>query len=270
MDAAGLYLDLLKRTLLNWPHADLEVADLRPADVLRPELLAACAARGVRVVVPAPADPAARLAGQDWPPTAHTMVGRARLDNVQACVEDVLRNGVPGDLIETGVWRGGVTILMRAVLAAYGVTDRKVWAADSFEGLPVPDVERYPLDRGIELHQFPYLAVAVEQVRANFERYGLLDEQVVFLRGWFKDTLPMIPAARRFAVVRLDGDLYESTTDALTHLYPKLSVGGWLIIDDYGVIEACRRAVHDYRDQQGVSEPIRPIDHSGVCWRRER
>ena len=67
------------------------------------------------------------------------MVGLARLDNVQHCVEDVLRNRVPGDLIEAGVWRGGVTILMRAILKAHGVSDRNVWVADSFRGLPRPD-----------------------------------------------------------------------------------------------------------------------------------
>lgn len=82
-------------------------------------------------------------------------------------------------------------------------------------------------------------------MRANFARSGLLDDQVVFLQGWFKDTLPAIPPGQRFALVRLDGDLYESTLDALTHLYPNLSVGGWLVVDDYGVIEACRQAVHD-------------------------
>jgi len=269
MDAAALYLDLLKRTLMNWPYADWEVADLDPAGLLRPELLAACRARGVRVVAPSPADPAARLEGRDWPATAHTMVGRARLDDLQLRVEDLLRVGVPGDLIETGVWRGGSAILMRGVLKAHGVEDRKVWAADSFRGLPAPDVTNYPADRGIELHKFSYLAVPLERVRENFARYGLLDDQVVFLEGWFKDSLPRIPVAQRFALARLDGDLYESTTDALVNLEPKVSAGGWLVIDDYGVIEACRQAVHDYRDRIGIRSPVVPIDHSGVCWRKE-
>jgi hypothetical protein len=197
------------------------------------------------------------------------MIGLRRLDNLQTCVEDVLRRGVPGDLIETGVWRGGATILMRAVLKAHGVTDRAVWVADSFEGLPPPDTTKYPQDAGIELHRFRYLAVSLEQVQANFAAYGLLDGQVRFLKGWFCDTLPACPV-ERLAVLRLDGDLYESTMDALVHLYPKLSVGGYLIVDDYGAVEACRRAVHDYRDRQGIRDEIQAIDGSGVYWRRAR
>jgi hypothetical protein len=189
------------------------------------------------------------------------------LDNVQFCVEDVLTNGVPGDLIETGVWRGGMTILMRAVLAAYGDTGRVVWVADSFQGLPPPDAERYPSDEGIDLSRVPELAVSLEQVKSYFDRYDLLDAQVRFLKGWFRDTLPHAPM-QSLSVIRLDGDLYESTMDALTHLYPKLSVGGYLIVDDYGAILACREAVHDYREAHGITEKILPIDWTGVYWQR--
>jgi O-methyltransferase len=196
------------------------------------------------------------------------MIGVRRLAHLQQCVEEVLKDGVPGDLIETGVWRGGAAILMRGVLKAYGVTDRTVWAADSFAGLPPPDLEKYPQDAKMDLHTYPFLAVSLEQVRANFARYGLLDEQVRFLKGWFKDTLPGLPA-QRLAVARLDGDMYESTTDALVHLYPKLSLGGYLVVDDYGAIGECRQAVEDYRAKHGIREEIRPIDASGVFWKRQ-
>ena len=89
----------------------------------------------------------ARTWGEDWPPDAETMVGLKRLENVQFCVEDVLARGVPGDFAETGVWRGGVCILIRAILKAHDVTNRVVWLADSFEGLPEPDA-RFPQDPG--------------------------------------------------------------------------------------------------------------------------
>ncbi|MFN8593688.1 MAG: CmcI family methyltransferase [Thermomicrobiales bacterium] len=216
-----------------------------------------------------PFDPAAREEGRDWPADAESMAGRFRLDNVQMCVTDVLRNGVPGDLIETGVWRGGTTIFMRAILAAYGDRERRVWVADSFQGLPRPDVEHYPQDAGLDLWQYEQLAIPVEQVQANFARYDLLDDQVRFLKGWFRDTLPAAPIDQ-LAVLRLDGDLYESTMDALRALYPKLSVGGYAIIDDFGGIPACAAAVHDYRAEHGIEEPIVPIDWTGVYWRRER
>jgi O-methyltransferase len=210
----------------------------------------------------------ARAEGRDWPARAHTMIGLKRLANLRACVESVIDDNVPGDLIETGVWRGGATIFMRAILKARGVTDRLVWVADSFAGLPPPDTARFPSDEGITLHRFSQLAVSLESVRENFRRYGLLDEQVRFLKGWFRDTLPAAPI-RRLAVLRLDGDLYESTIQALDALYPKLSPGGYLIVDDYGNVAACRQAVHDYRAEHHVNEQIERIDWGGAFWRRE-
>jgi len=195
------------------------------------------------------------------------MIGWERLDNIQFCVEDVLRNGVPGDLIETGVWRGGATILMRALLRAWNVTDRRVWVADSFEGLPRPSADVYPDDEGENLHQFDQLAVSLEEVKSNFAKYGLLDEQVQFLKGWFCDSLKSAPI-EKLAVLRLDGDMYESTIDALNHLYPKLSEGGYLIVDDFGAFKSCRHAVEDYRKMHRISDPIQRIDWTGVYWQR--
>ncbi len=96
-----------------------------------------------RVVRPG-ADRATRAVGNDWPPHAETMVGLARLANVRACVTAALADGVPGDLVETGVWRGGTAIYMRAILAALGDAGRTVWACDSFDGLPEADAERFP------------------------------------------------------------------------------------------------------------------------------
>ncbi len=205
--------------------------------------------------------------GWDWPSRAHTMIGRKRLENVRSLTESVLGNQVPGDLIETGVWRGGACILMRAVLDAYRVTDRTVWVADSFEGLPAPDEDRFPADKGDTFHTYADLAVSLEQVQSNFGKYGLLDEQVRFLKGWFKDTLPSAPI-ERLALLRLDGDMYESTMVALEHLYPKLSVGGYVIVDDYQVVPACRQAVTDYVNAQGFVPTIEEIDGVGVFWRK--
>src|SRR5262249_28776794 len=152
-------------------------------------------------------------------------------------ITDVIQRKVPGDLIECGAWRGGATIFMRAVLQVYGVNDRNVWVADSFEGLPKPDEKNFPDDKGIDLWAYKDLAVSVDQVKANFQRYGLLDDHVKFLVGWFKDTLPKAPIDK-LAILRVDGDLYESTWEALAALYPKLSVGGYTIVDDYGAIPA--------------------------------
>lgn len=204
------------------------------------------------------------------PSIAHTLIGLERLDNLRFCVEDTLINEVPGDLIETGVWRGGATIFMRAILKAHGFEDRCVWVADSFEGFPAPDTKKYPQDEGDRSHEVnPNIIPSLDQVKDNFERYGLLDGQVRFLKGWFRDTLPGAPLDK-LAVVRLDGDMYESTMDALVNLYPKLSVGGYLIVDDYGCFPACRQAVHDYRESHGIKEDIQSVDWTGVFWQRSR
>ena len=207
--------------------------------------------------------------GLDWPADALTMVGMQRLTSLQGCVETVLADDIPGDLVECGVWRGGASILMRAVLAVYGDETRSVWLADSFAGVPRPDSANYKADRGIMLHRAAgVLAVSEAQVKANFQRYGLLDDQVRFLPGWFKDTLHDAPIDR-ISVLRLDGDLYESTIQALDALYPKLSPKGYCIIDDYHMIKACRRAVADYRAKHGISAEIVEIDGTGVLWRKE-
>jgi O-methyltransferase len=208
---------------------------------------------------------ALRAKGDDWPSDAETMAGMARLDSLQSCVETVIADGVPGDFIETGVWRGGASIFMRGVLSAYGVTDRTVWVADSFEGLPAPDVEKYSADAGARFHKDKQLAVSLDDVKSNFARYQLLDDQVRFLVGWFKDTLPIAPI-ETLAVMRLDGDMYESTIDALGALYDKLSPGGFVIVDDYS-IASCREAVDEFRLSRSITEPLETIDRNAVLWR---
>ena len=191
-----------------------------------------------------------------------------RLTHLQRCVEAVLAEDIPGDLIECGVWRGGACILMRAVLAAHGDEERCVWVADSFQGVPPPDPENYSADKGLRLDlAAPTLAITESVVRENFKRYRLLDNRVRFLPGWFKDTLPGAPIDR-IALLRLDGDLYESTIQALDALYPKLSPGGFCIIDDYHAIDACRQAVADYRQKSSISADIVEIDGCGVYWRK--
>src|SRR5262245_31896942 len=231
VDPRALYIDLVKKSLSCSLYEGTDGTHFRPRGSWRRALLSGLLPKDVHLIRKTAED--RRTEGKDWPALALTMVGEKRLDNLHACVEAVLRDGIPGDLIETGVWRGGSVILMRAILAAHGVTDRSVWVADSFAGLPKPDAGKYPADAGDRHWTYDELAVSLQQVRANFGRYGLLDDQVRFLPGWFKDTLPSAPI-EKLAVARLDGDMYESTMDALEALYPKLEPGGFLIMDDYG------------------------------------
>ncbi len=203
--------------------------------------------------------------GRAWPLVGETMVGKARLDNLQNCIEDVVRQSVPGDYIETGVWRGGASIFARGVMKALGVDDRRVWVADSFAGLPRPD-GRYKADADDITYSIVELAIPLEVVKENFRRYGLLDDQVRFLPGWFRDTLPTL-GDQSWAVLRLDGDMYGSTMDALENLYPRLSPGGYVIVDD-GALPACRAAVDDFRSRHHIQDPIEQIDWTGCFWQR--
>jgi len=248
MHLSDLYLDLLEMTLTG---AILEDIGYVP---------------GEQPVLADSYDKDSRMSGRDWPGHAHTMVGLTRLRHLRHLIERVLHDGVPGDLVETGVWRGGVCIYMRAILAAHDITDRRIWAADSFEGLPPGDPDRFPADRDSILHRIAMLAVSLEEVKRNFSQYNLRDDQVVFLKGWFRDTLPQAPI-ENISILRLDGDMYESTTDALSALYRKVSPGGFVIVDDF-VIPGCRQAVQDFRQRHGIDDAIERIDYTGVFWRK--
>jgi len=202
-DAIDLYLDLMKKTLTAsvYPESAWQVDRKAGGSALK-KLFSG----GRLLVNTKDYDRTRRLEGRDWPMFGYTMAGHYRLDNVRMCVEEVLERQVPGDFIETGVWRGGTTIFMRALLRAYGVTDRRVWVADSFEGLPAPKNK----DDGFDLSNVQELKISLEQVQANFAEFDLLDDQVEFLKGWFCDTLPGAPIDK-LAILRLDGDMYSST-----------------------------------------------------------
>jgi hypothetical protein len=269
-----LYLDLMKKALsfLLWPEPPLPLAtfNCQRTPVKRTIVNALDSLLGksdLQLCERREFAASEREDGAVWPGYADTMIGLRRLDNLQACLETVLREQVPGDMIETGVWRGGACIFMRAVLAAHRVENRRVFVADSFEGLPPPDADQYPADAGETYHLNRYLAVSQDEVAANFRKYDLLDDQVAFLKGWFKDTLPAAPIGQ-LALMRLDGDMYSSTTEALESLYPRLSVGGFCIIDDYA-LAGCKAAVDDFRSRQQIHAELETIDWTGRFWRKD-
>lgn len=264
---ARLYLDLMKKCLTNTIYGEAELVPISPSGFIRRMIRKVFGAVGITLARQNTYVAEKREGGLDWPPYAHTMIGLARLNNIQDCVEEILKKNIPGDLIETGVWRGGATIFMRALLKAYDVRDRNVWVADSFEGPPAPNETKYPLDKDDQLHTEDFLAVSIEEVRKNFLKYDLLDDQVRFLKGWFSATLPRADI-EKLALIRLDGDMYESTMDALENLYPKLVTGGYVIVDDWGAYPPCRSAVEDFRQRHQIIEAIHSIDETGVFWKR--
>jgi O-methyltransferase len=223
---------------------------------------------GLTMILPVEQIRGLRTDGHDAPVHAETMVGLRRLDNIEYCIRDVLDRKVPGDLLEAGAWRGGATIFMRAVLKTYGDNTRTVWVSDSFEGLPKAD-KRYEFDVTHNTWRPGSMAVSLEEVKENFARYGLLDDRVKFLKGWFKDTLPTAPI-KQLAILRVDGDLYESTTEALEIMYPKVSPGGWVIDDDYGAVPNAKKAVEDFRAKHGITAELKQIDWTGVYWQKPK
>jgi hypothetical protein len=228
------YLDLLKRAVSNYlyfggdtPFDHFEIADFYE--------------RGeeMKAVVPETFLP-------------HSLLAAPKLNALQSMLFDIAANNVPGDLVEAGIYKGGTVIFMRGFLKAYGITDRIVWGADSFEGIPMSTTYAHmndPVDQW--RHRF---VAGLESVQTTMRRYGMLDEQVRLLKGYFADSLPNAPFTQ-LALARLDADSYESTMDALEHLYPKMATGGYVIIDDWN-LEKCRQAVHDYRAIHGIGDPI--------------
>jgi hypothetical protein len=249
----SLYLDLLKRVLTNVIYRDPPVH--RPVG---PMLY-------MHVADPS-YDEVTRSLGEDWPTQAHTMSGLRRLDNLHRCADDVVSSRIPGDFVEAGVWRGGAVAFLQAFLRENDITDRTVWAADTFAGVPAPAGTGDHDDEWTAINDI--LAVDAEQVRETLRRYALDDGRVRFLQGRFRDTLPAAPV-ERIALLHVDSGTYEGTKDTLTYLYPKLSPGGYAVIGDY-VALGPRRAVSEFRQANGIRPPLRTVDHLGVYWANEQ
>jgi O-methyltransferase len=272
---ARLYLDLLKKSLLGELHLENEVrlSYLRDClagderfqlptylhiDLARPEVC-----EHFRRLMVEGRVREERLENLGFP---DTMIGRLRLDNIEWSFDEIIRDGIAGSLMECGVWRGGAAVFMRGLLKAHDIRDRLVWVADSFAGPPAPTLPQ-DLDEDLSSTKYPMLAIPLETVRGTFERYGLLDEQVRFVPGWFGASLRLAPIDK-LALLRIDADLYESTWDALSALYDRVSLGGFVIVDDYNCIPACREAVDEFRCNRGVADELKRIDWTGVYWRK--
>ncbi len=271
-DSTRLYLELLKKSLTNEINLEYELRCQYLLECLntgtQPDI---CYSRDIHQVWQERYDElrfnrehAIHRCKDDLALFPHTLIGRHRLNNIETCLDNIIKDNIPGDLLEAGVWRGGATIFMRGFLKAYNIKERKVWVADSFEGLP-PSTDA--LDKQYNLSKFHFMSINQETVKHNFEVYDLLDEQVKFLKGFFCDTLPIADISQ-LALLRIDADMFESTVDVLSNLYPKLAVGGFVIIDDYGTFEPCRRAVDLYRLRHKISNEIIQVDYSAIYWKK--
>ncbi len=259
-----LYIDLLKKSLTDTLRPNQEVyfkKENLPSkitnSILKPFGYSLCKTRFVKL-------DENFLEGRTHSPNAETLIGIKRLECIENCVKEIVKNDIEGDLLEAGVWRGGATIFMRGLLDVLGDTKRKIIASDSYEGCPPPTRQE---DMKDNYYQFKLLDVGLDDVKNNFIKYDLLDDRIVFLKGWFKDTLPNGPF-NKLSLIRVDGDMYESTMDALVNTYDKLSKGGFLLVDDYGGIEAARKAVDDFRRERKITDPIIKVDWTGIYWQK--
>ena len=277
------YLGLLKRSLVNlvYPEHELRIRYLRkslraperPGEVRLEETRLL---RDIRYRQPeayrALADAKLDCVGGQFDRVPicfpHTMLGITGLDNLERAAETVFADGIPGDFLEAGVCQGGASIFLRALQVAFDEDGRRVWVADSFQGLPAPE-HSADVGSGLDFTEpsFPVLAFGLDGVRDNFVRYDLLDERVSFLPGWFADTLSSAPTGS-LAILRMDGDLYSSTREVLDALYDRVSPGGFVIADDYGFLPFCRQAVDDFRAEREIREPLLHVDRSVVYWRK--
>lgn len=216
-----------------------------------------------------PADPYKRERGKDWPVYAETMVGPRRLQMLHGLLNMTRDGGIRGDFAECGVWRGG-TCIYAAEWALALHEPMHVYAFDSFQGLP--EGGAYAQDDGDPHHtQNDVFAVSLDQVQVNFAKYGIPDYAWTPVAGWFRESLPLWKeenAEHPLRILRVDADMYEGTYDALKYLEPNVSPGGYVIIDDYGDVTACRTAVHDYLANTGQKANIEEFDHTCVWWRK--
>jgi cephalosporin hydroxylase/predicted O-methyltransferase YrrM/glycosyltransferase involved in cell wall biosynthesis len=262
---ATRYLDLLKAALLNEHYLENEV---------RISYLLERAEGGQRADLPKVHDPERHLrnmvnsrrqerrAGLPSPGPdaafAYTTIGRARLDNLQTCLDTIREHLVDGDLVECGTGRGGGAIFLRGYLEAHEMIGRKVWVADTFRGPEGP--------AGPAGDRPPSQQAHLNIVRNGFDRFGLLDQRVRFLQGEPADTLPDAPI-EKVALLRVDSPEQDRVQSTLECLYDKLTLGGFVVIDNYRA-EGCRKAVETFRADRGIGEPIERVDWSAAYWRK--
>ncbi len=199
-----------------------------------------------------------------------TMTSPERLFALSEAVHYVVKSGIPGDIVECGLWKGGSMMLVAKTLMSLR-SERQLWAYDTFTGMPPPDkADRDLQGRDAEklLQSFTPEAELIRcksslaEVQSNLESTGFKKELITYIAGQVETTLPK-HAPRQIAILRLDTDWYQSTLHELVHLYPLLSPGGILIIDDYGHWQGARKAVDEFFSANEAPIFLNRIDYTG-------
>ncbi len=198
-----------------------------------------------------------------------TMTSPERIVSLIGAVEYIERVSIPGDIVECGVWRGGsMMAVAHALLRLQKI--RRLYLFDTFEGMPPPTNAdtNFRGDKASELLKksdhaaWIWAEAQIDEVRRNMEQTGYPQDKVTYVKGKVEDTIPA-QAPAQIALLRLDTDWYESTKHELIHLYPRLSTGGVLIIDDYGHWQGARRAVDEYIEENKLRLLLCRVDYTG-------
>ncbi|HEX8522156.1 MAG TPA: TylF/MycF/NovP-related O-methyltransferase [Tepidisphaeraceae bacterium] len=201
----------------------------------------------------------------------YTMTSMERLYALRQAVIYLARHRIAGDFVECGVWRGGSMALAAATLVEHVDTQRRLWLYDTFEGMSEPtgaDVDLWGRDAK-QLLQTPgqqtelvHAISPIEQSQWVMRQTNYPAERVVFVKGRVEESIPA-HAPEVIALLRLDTDWYESTYHELVHLWPRLAIGGVLIVDDYGHWEGARRAVDQFVEERKLRILLNRIDYTG-------
>ncbi|MBD2078131.1 class I SAM-dependent methyltransferase [Phormidium sp. FACHB-592] len=198
----------------------------------------------------------------------YSMVPDSGVEFLIKAVQSIYEQQIEGDFVECGVWRGGCAAAMKlAERSLQPHSQRLLHLFDSYEGLPPVQPIDGPMAAGWQQAvdspwYFDNCTASLEDVQRNFSQLGLLDSEVHFYKGWFETTVPEFvkgKSERKIAILRLDGDWYESTKVCLENLYPLVSEKGIIIIDDYYAWDGCAVAVHEYLGSNGLNHRIRSI-----------
>lgn len=206
-----------------------------------------------------------RYGGLDWPLFGATMIGHLRLDNLRDCIFNVIEQQIVGDIVETGVWRGGAMLFAALLLEVLTpLSTRRVWLCDSFSGLPPASTEK---DTNSWVQQ-EYLRVPSSDVAELFDKSGIPADRYMLLKGYFNETMPQLASkVDSIAVLRFDADMWESAMDVFCSLYGRVPLGGFIIVDDWFGFPS-REAIEGIFADLGVQEAIIPIDTLSVFWRK--
>ena len=201
-----------------------------------------------------------------------TMTSTERLYSTYKSVEYTVKNNIPGDYVECGVWKGGNSMMIVLTLLKNNCTDKKIFLYDTYEGMSKPSINDEDNSNKNILSRYEknendksgsnWNRSEIEEAKVNLYSTGYPKKNLIFVKGKVEDTIPKT-VPQKIAFLRLDTDFYESTKHELKHLYPILENKGVLIIDDYGHFQGCRKAVDEYFEENNINILLNRIDYTG-------